>query len=252
LSYSNLNLFESSLSNIFGFLLLGLLIPFAAPEMWQRIYAINDKKDVSKSIFFSSIIYLIFGSLLTIVALMIRESMPNLDPNIAFISGLTSMLPGGLVGLTIILLISAFMSSIDTYIYTASSSLIQNFYNSKNKNIVKKRIRLAMIIITLIGVSLTLLISNLVDSAFLTAFAVVLAIPVLTTWINPKIKSRTLSFGFIFGIIATLYFLSTEIGQDKISSAIIIKSMLATLFGLFVGFIFSKFSKLYSLFNLKV
>ncbi|MCA9460423.1 MAG: hypothetical protein KC550_07795, partial [Nanoarchaeota archaeon] len=212
----NINLFEIGAKNLFGFLLLGFLFPFASPELWQRLYALPNTKTLKKSILYSSLVYFIFGSLLTYIALLIRDTLPNIDPNIAFVNGLTQMLPAGLIGLTVVLLISAFMSSIDTYLYTASSAFVQNFMKEKNKDYIKKKIRITIFVFGIIGLILTILISNLVDSVYLTAFVVVLAIPTIITWIKPKIDNVILKFGFIIGMVVVLSLLPFEFLKETV------------------------------------
>ncbi|MCA9495630.1 MAG: hypothetical protein KC589_01705 [Nanoarchaeota archaeon] len=235
----NINLFEIGAKNLFGFLLLGFLFPFASPELWQRLYALPNTKTLKKSILYSSLVYFIFGSLLTYIALLIRDTLPNIDPNIAFVNGLTQMLPAGLIGLTVVLLISAFMSSIDTYLYTASSAFVQNFMKEKNKDYIKKKIRITIFVFGIIGLILTILISNLVDSVYLTAFVVVLAIPTIITWIKPKIDNVILKFGFIIGMVVVLSLLPFEFLKETVDPGIILKGIGATLFGLFIGWLYS-------------
>lgn len=240
----NFDLFQAGISTIIGFLLLGFLFPFASPELWQRIYAFADTKTLKKSIIYSSLIYFLFGSMLTYLALIIKTKLPHIDPNIAFISGLTQMLPIGLTGLSLILLISAFMSSIDTYIFTASSALILNFTNNKDKNTIKKRIKITMTIISFIALILTIIISDLVDSIYLTAFVVVLAIPTIVTYFNPNINKNILKGGFFLGLISVLIMLPFEFSKDIISPNIILKGIGTTIIGMIIVWIIIKIQKL--------
>lgn len=237
------NLFEAGGKNLFGFLLLGLLSPFASPELWQRIYSVPDVKTLKKSILFSSLIYLVFGVLLTTLALIIKNNFPNIDPNIGFVSGLSSMLPAGLIGLTVILLISAFMSSIDTYIFTAASGYVQNFMVSRNKTNVKNKIRIVSFIVGLLGFLVTISISDLVDSVYLTAFLVVLAIPTIVTWLNPKVNKKIIESGFLIGLFGITIQLFFEFSKEVIDPTFVLKGIGLSILGLIIGWIYSKIKK---------
>ena len=109
----------------------------------------------------------------------------------------------------------------------------------KNKDYIKKKIRITIFVFGIIGLILTILISNLVDSVYLTAFVVVLAIPTIITWIKPKIDNVILKFGFIIGMVVVLSLLPFEFLKETVDPGIILKGIGATLFGLFIGWLYS-------------
>ncbi len=54
-----------------------------------------------------------------------------MDPDLALIHGFQNLLPQGIIGLATALLFSPIMSSLDTYIYTGASSIVQDFLKLK-------------------------------------------------------------------------------------------------------------------------
>ena len=240
------SILDFGFKNLASFLLLGIFFPFASPDLWQRVHAMPDTRTLKRSVLFSSFVYLIFGIILTYIALTVRSSFPSINPDIAFVKGLSAMLPYGLLGLLAVLLISAFMSSIDTYLYTSSSAYVQNFLYNKDKSVLRKNIRYAILIIGFLGMFLTLIIEDMVKSVYLTAFLVVLAIPVIVSWVKPSVRYNTLSFGFLFGILSLVIFLPFEFLSEKVDASIVLKAILGTVFGIVLGVFYNCFTRFWN------
>ena len=203
--------------------------------MWQRTYSAKGKKELRNGILISILIYAVFAFLLALVALTVKAQFPNIDPDLALIHGFANLLPVGLVGLAVVLLFSAIMSSVDTYLYTASSAAIQDFYTGEKKRIINL-IRKALIIFTILGVLIAIAIQDLVISSYIfAAFYTVIAIPTIATWIRPKIKPLSLILGFIFGVLSTILLLIISLLQGGIAPTIVLVAIGATLIGLFLG-----------------
>ncbi len=196
------NPFQSNFINISGFIILGFFIPFASPDLWQRVYAFPSRKLLTKSLIGSIILYLVLGLVLAFIGLMIKNELPNIDPNIALVHGLVYLLPAGLSGFVVIVLFAALMSSIDTYIYTASSTLIQDFFKSESKDDTKRMIRKAIFGFVILGSVLAIILADLIQTAYVfSSFAIILSIPTLATWIKPTISVRILHYTFGLGIL---------------------------------------------------
>ncbi len=198
------NLWGAGAPTIFGFFILGLLGPFAAPELWQRVYAVKDVSTLKKGIFYSVIIYLMVAVVLSLIGLAIKTQFPGIDPDTALVQGFANLLPAGLMGLAVVVFFAAFMSSIDTYAYTASSSFVHDFLNFKKAKAVRA-IKIAITAIIVLGALIATAIQDLILGSFIfVSYVVILALPTITTWIKPSIKGNTLSIAIIFGIIAPL------------------------------------------------
>jgi len=241
---SEWNLFGAGASNIIGFLLIGVLFPFASPDLWQRVYAFPNRKLLRKSLLGSIIVFLVVAFVLAVVGLLIKTQLPNLDPDVALIHGFAQLLPIGLSGLAIVVFFAAFMSSIDTYVYTASSSIVQDFFRKYTKSQTVSAIRLAMFGILASATIITIVLADLIQASFIfAAFVTVLAIPTIATWIKSSIKPITLNTSFLIGIIVLVLFIITDFMQNNLTPSIAIKGMGGSILGLIIGSIISAFKK---------
>jgi SSS family solute:Na+ symporter len=237
------NLFSAGPAVIIGFLIIGLLIPFASPDLWQRVYSAKDKKTVKKSIFYSVLIYFFVCLMLAIIALAVKTLLPQLDPDTALIYGFGQLLSPGLAGLAIVLLFAAIMSSIDTYAFTTSSAVIQGFFRKLNKGVTIKAIKLVITMLLILSTILVIVLENMVLSTYIfTGFVIVLAIPTLATWFRKKVNPLTLAISFIISFIGIIYILLTAPVLDP---SLVSKMILISLSGLLIGGIVSMIVKKY-------
>lgn len=230
--------------NIFGFFLIGILIPFAAPELWQRVYAIKDLKTLRQGIFYSVIVYLFVAFLLALIGLSIKSQFPMVDPDIALIHGFVNLLPAGLTGLAVVIFFAAFMSSIDTYTYTASSSLVHDFFRGLSKRSTVKMIKIAMAGVIMISTLVAIAIQDLVLGTYIFAgYAVILAIPTVATWIRPRIRSLTLNTCFLTGLVVLTLWVVRGALINSLTPTLVLVGIAGSLLGLVLGAIFSRISR---------
>jgi SSS family solute:Na+ symporter len=224
-------------------LIIGLLIPFASPDLWQRVYSAKDKKTVKKSIFYSVIVYFLVCLALAIIALTVKSLLPQLDPDTALIYGFGKLLGPGLAGLAIVLLFAAIMSSIDTYAFTTSSAIIQDFFRKLNKGTTIKAIKIVLTMILILSTILVIALENMVLSTYIfTGFVIVLAIPTLATWFRKKINPLTLTISFIINFIGISYILLTS---PVIDPSLVSKMIIISIAGLLIGGVTSMIVKKY-------
>lgn len=231
------NFFSAGITTILGFLIIGLLIPFASPDLWQRVYSAKDKKTVKKSIFYSVLVYIAVCFALAVIALSVKALLPQLDPDTALIYGFANLLSPGLAGLAIVLLFAAIMSSLDTYAFTASSAIIQGFFRKLNKGATVRSIKIILILLIFISTIIVISLQNMVLSTYIfTGFIIVLSIPTLATWIKKKISLLTLIISFIINFIGIIYLLITS---PTIEPALVSKMIIVGISGLIIGGIVS-------------
>lgn len=232
---SEWSLFTTSIGSIVGFFLIGIIFPFASPDLWQRVYSSKGKKELRNGLFLSVAVYAFMAFLLALVALTVKVRFPAIDPDIALIYGFGNLLPAGLIGLATVLLFAAIMSSLDTYIFTGASTTIQDFFNWDKKKIVKN-IKKVLFFFTIIGTLIAILIKSLIIGTYVfVAFYSVLAIPVIATWIRRKIKQKTLISGFLVGIIGVIIFLILSLSKGEITPTIVLVAVGSTVIGLLIG-----------------
>jgi Na+/proline symporter len=240
---SEWNLVAAGGRNVFGFLLIGLLFPFASPDLWQRVYAMPNQNILRKSILFSVVVFAVVAFILALVGLFVKTAMPALDPDIALIHGLSALLPVGLIGLAVVVFFGALMSSIDTYAYTASSALVHDFFKKLSKESTVSFIRVSIAGTIVISTIISIFLQDLIQASFIfAAFVVVLAVPTIITWIRPNVKRRTLNSTLVVGTTLLVIFIALGLAQDDLSPTIVIKGIAGSLAGLAIGFIYSKLS----------
>jgi len=227
--------FSVNLSTLIGFFIVGIVFPFASPDLWQRVYSSKGKKELKRGMLLSVLFYAFLALLIALVALTVKANFPSIDPQLALIHGFANLLPAGLVGLSVIFLFAAIMSSTDTYLFTAASSIVHDFSDwDKQKTV--RNIRKLIFVIAIVGVFVTILIQDLIIGAYIfVAVEVVLGLVVIATWIKTGIRKSTLMSAFIFGLIFFFAYLIFSLFKGEVNPLIAIVTLVGTLIGLFVG-----------------
>ena len=230
----NINPFEA-----FGFLFGGILSSFGIPDLWQRVYSAKSNKELKKGWLLSVFIYAIMVVLLSLVALTVKVKFPSIVPDFALIHAFDNLLPAGLVGLAVVLLFAAIMSSADTYIFAGASSIVQDFSN-KNKKETIKLIRKTIFLFVTLATLVSILIQDLIIGSYIfVAFAIVIAIQAIATWFNKNVKPISLNLGFSLG------YLGLGIGIingffNGFSPSMIAYVLIGSILGLIIGQIFKR------------
>jgi Na+/proline symporter len=187
---------------IIPMLLVGILFPFSAPDLWQRAIAAKDTRSLKKSFIITTILYLLFGFLLGIIALTIRLKLPAANPDTALVQGFALMLPPGLLGFGLVALFAAIMSSADSYAFISSEVLMHSLIGRKKT---LSSLKHGILGIMLAGMIFAILFQSIIKASFLlVGLFMVMSVAVIATWIKPNIKKITLNTTIIFGIISTL------------------------------------------------
>jgi SSS family solute:Na+ symporter len=205
---SFMDLFSLPAMQIVSFFLAGFFIPMASPELWQRVYAIKDKKNFRRSIILSSVFYIIVGFILLLIGLVIRADIPGIAPDTSLIVGFSRLLPVGLAGLSVVIIYSSVSSSADTYMFTASASVTQDFLEktglTKKENL-RKTMRYAMVVLMILGVGMALILRDIVDATFFfVSLTMSLGLLVLVIWIYPKINRLSVWLSILFCLVGVI------------------------------------------------
>ena len=208
------DLFSIPAGQIISFFLAGFFIPLASPEMWQRVYAIKDKKHFGRSIFFSSLFYIIVGFILLLIGLVIRADIPDIAADTSLIVGFSRLLPVGMAGLSVVIIYSSVSSSADTYMFTASASVTQDFLEktglTKSQNL-RRTMRYSLAALMILGVTMALILRDIVDATFFfVSLTMSLGFLILVMWIYPKINRHSVNlsiFACLVGVIVPASFI---------------------------------------------
>ncbi|MFC2089462.1 sodium:solute symporter [Bacteroidota bacterium] len=231
------DLFALPAFQIISYFLAGFFIPMASPELWQRVYAIKDKKNYTRSIFLSSLFYLIIGFILLLIGLVIRADLPNIEADTSLIVGFSKLLPVGLAGLSVVIIYSSVSSSADTYMFTASASFTQDFLEKTGltkKDRLKRSMRFSLFGFMTLGIAMALVLRDIVDATFFfVSLTMSLGMLVVVMWIYPKVNRMSVNFSILFClvgvIIATIVF--------GISEQLVIWAFISCIGGLLIGYI---------------
>jgi Na+/proline symporter len=232
-----MDLFSLPAMQIISFFLAGFFIPMASPELWQRVYAIKDKKNFRRSIIMSSIFYIIVGFILLLIGLVIRTDIPDIAADTSLIVGFSRLLPVGLAGLSVVIIYSSVSSSADTYMFTASASVTQDFLEktglTKAENL-RKTMRYSMVALMVLGVSMALVLRDIVDATFFfVSLTMSLGLLVLVLWIYPKINRLSVNLSILFCLVGVIV-PAIIVG---ISEDLVIYAFAACLGGIVIGLI---------------
>jgi Na+/proline symporter len=238
--------FNIPTKEIINFFLAGFFIPMASPELWQRVYAIENQKHFKRSLLLSSIFYFIIGFILLMIGMVIRIDMPNISADTSLIVGFSKLLPIGLSGLSVVIIYSAVSSSADTYMFTTASSITQDFLeklglvkHEKTRTIM----RVIMTILMILGVTMALTLRDIVDTTFFfVSLTMSLGFLIVVLWIYPKLNKYSVSLSILFCLIGVI--VPTII--VGISTSLVIYAIIMCIVGLIIGLIWNYIKSLKS------
>lgn len=239
-----MDLFRTPVLTIGSFFLAGFFIPMASPELWQRVYAIKDNNHFKRSLFMSSLFYIIIGFVLLMIGLVIRDSnIEGLVADNTLIKGFSHLLPVGLAGLSVVIIYSSVSSSADTYMFTTASSVTQDVLERTGltqKENLRRTMRYSLVTLMSLGIGMALILRNIVDTTFFfVAMTMSLGFVTLVIWIYPKVNRHSVNFSVLacfLGVILT-YILVKDITEFLL----VIFAWSSCIAGLLIGFIVNFF-----------
>lgn len=214
-TYSEIEFTALPVKTLVGFFLYGLFYPFASAELWQRVYAGVSVKSVRRTVITSALIYIGLGIPFLMMGLGIRAQMPYIESEIALIEGFIALLPSGVMGIALVAIFAAIMSSADTTLFTMTSVVLQDFYarirkvthHSMSKQHLVLLFRAWLAIFMIIGFFLALYLRSIEDAAIIfTGFIPVTALTILLSWIWKKMPQYF--FALMIGLGVGLFYLA--------------------------------------------
>ncbi len=205
----SLNIFnfeDMSISMTFGFVFYGVLSVFFVSEYWQRVYAANDDTVIKKGLMTSAWLIIITGFLLSMIGLYAKANLPGIASNDALAFGLRELLPKTYIGLGLILIFAAIMSSADTMIFVLATSLAKDFFvrfgNNKFQTMnLAKLTRIFIILISLFSMISAYFFRDIVAVVMTISGVGFAIIPPLMATFHWKIKSSAALAALITGSV---------------------------------------------------
>ncbi|MBE0649483.1 MAG: sodium:solute symporter family protein [Bacteroidales bacterium] len=223
---------DMSISMTIAFIAFGILIIFQSAEYWQRVYAARDDKVVKRGFIGSAVLVLITGLAITIVGLSAHYHVPGIAPRNAFAEGLKVLVPAKFLGLSLVLLFAAIMSSADTIIFVLASSMAKDYIShfskkEMNDHNLKMQTKIFVVLFSLIGFLLAFFFRNIIQViVFITGVGFTI-IPAAIASFHFKISEKAAMASFISGVGYIIILMVFDLLIPELSIASIV---VATLF----------------------
>lgn len=206
------NLFNVGPLYMVSFFFVGIFNSYIYAELWQRVYAAKNEKTVKRSFVLSGVVILVFGAMMTYIALVTRTVFTSIDPDLAGVYGLSNFVPVGLMGLTVVFLFALLMSSIDTSLFVLSMNFSRDIMNRKRKLGKRKEVRYTRL--ALVGfVTLAILVAIFYPSMLnVVIIYLSLGLPlsplIIVSWLSKKPNVRAMIVSFITADLFVIGFLA--------------------------------------------
>ncbi len=115
---------------IWGFIALSTLVD---PNFYQRVLAADSEKTAKRGIIFSTIIWFFFDCCTTLGALYARAALPEANSQDAYLLFSMQAVPHGVRGLILAGVLAIILSTLDSYLFNAATSISYDFFNFKER-----------------------------------------------------------------------------------------------------------------------
>ncbi len=205
------------------------------PNFYQRCFATESPKIAKKGIYISIFIWFCFDICTTAGAMYARAVMPEQSSDDAYLIYAMNLLPNGLRGLILGGILATILSTMDTYLIIASSTIT---YDLAPKFLRAKvwAHHLGMIFVGLISIAIAMLFEGNIKSVWKTLgsySAACLLFPVLCGYFFPnKIRDTQFVTGCLTGVVGTTYWRNAQHSGFWSNVDEIYIGILSTAFGL--------------------
>lgn len=204
---SEFNLGTLGLGNIFGFLILAGLGVIVAPDLWQRIFATKDEKNLKKGLTYAVLILPILATMISVVGLATKQFFPSIVPEDALMMGFSHLLPFGLKELGMVLLYAVALSSSDTITFVVSSIFTRDLknYTSRYTNAsMRKMTRFFMILFIFLAAIISIFYQNIMELGFSLASLNLSLFPVVFGSLYYKLKEKAVFWSLFLAFISVV------------------------------------------------
>lgn len=132
---------------VWGLLALWTLVD---PNFYQRCYAAQNDKTASKGILIAIVFWFVFDMLTLFTGLYARAAFPEADPLLVYFTLSDHVLPFVAKGFFVVTILAIIMSTIDSFLFSSSSILSQDFFKKRFPQTSLKTLSKYGIVITII------------------------------------------------------------------------------------------------------
>lgn len=190
---------------IWGFIALGTLVD---PNFYQRCFAAKDYQTARKGILLSTLVWFCFDICTTAGAMYARAVLPEAESGTAYLTYAIQLLPEGLRGLVLAGILATILSTLDSYIFLAGTTLSFDLVPEKWKGKVKVH-HLGVLIVGILSFIMAQAFEGNIKAVWKTLGSystACLLLPILFGHVFPgKIKDWQFCVTCLTGVIATSY-----------------------------------------------
>ncbi len=195
---------------VWGFIALSTLVD---PNFYQRCFAASSTKVARRGILLSTVIWLFFDICTTAGGMYAAAVIPKAASNQAYMLYSMQLLPNGLRGFFLAGILATILSTLDSYLFTAGTTISYDLVPKKWRG----KVRLQHLGVVVVGV-LAILLANMFEGNIRMVWktlgsysAACLLLPVMIGYCWPnKISDWQFVFMSILGVIFTTYWRNTE------------------------------------------
>src|SRR3989344_2947507 len=203
-----------------------------APDLWQRIFATKDERNLKRGLGYSAVILLVLGIVISVVGLATKQLFPNIVPEDALVTGFSHLLPFGLKEFGMVLLYAVALSSSDTVTFVISSIFtrdLKNYSKKYSEESMKKLTRFFMVFFIAIAVIIGIFYQNILALGFSLASLNLALFPIVFGSLYWKLKEKAVFWSLILGFISiAVLFVANQLNPQNavISLPVVLFSLL--------------------------
>ncbi len=190
-----------------SFLVMGIFVVFGSADIWQRLFATKSISTARKASYLAAVLFIIFGIALTFVGLAAKNNFPNINSSEALYYGFFQLLPTHLLGLAIVVILAAIMSTIDTELFVLSSSVAKDFSYRRKKisdEQIAKIIRKSLIVLAFLSMAVAIFVSEILLVLFGLISLILCVSPSIIASLFWKLKNKAVFLSMIGGVAALI------------------------------------------------
>lgn len=195
------------IGNIIGFLILTGLGLMVAPDLWQRVFATKDEKNLKRGLTYSAAILPILAIIISIVGLATKQFFPNILPEDALVTGFSELLPFGLKEFGMVLLYAVCLSSSDTVTFVVSSIFtrdLKNYTKKYSDESMKKLTRFFIVLFIALGIIIGIFYRDIMALGFSLASLNLTLFPIVFGSLYWKLKPKAVFWSLFLGFLSVV------------------------------------------------
>ncbi len=190
---------------VWGFIALSTLVD---PNFYQRCFAAKSKSTAKNGILISTFIWFLFDICTTFGAMYAKALIPEAESSHAYLTYAMQILPDGLRGLVLAGILATILSTLDSYLFLAGTTLAYDLAPAKYKGRPILH-HLGVIIVAVISIIMALIFDGNIKTVWKTLgsySASCLLLPVLFGYTFPRrIKDHQFFATCLLGVVTTTF-----------------------------------------------